>query len=49
MNAFGENEIVTTVEYNRTKYDLCAKNKSNRQNMDFIFYRQKHSFSDRHF
>lgn len=30
MNVFGENEIVTTVEYNRAKGDFCVKNKSNR-------------------
>ena len=37
MNVFGENEIVTTVEYGQAKYDFCANNKANQQNMDFIF------------
>lgn len=38
MKVFGENEIATTIEYNRAKYDSWAKNKTNQQNIDFIFY-----------
>jgi len=49
MNVFGENEIVTTVEYIRAKYDFCTKNRCQPAEYGFHFYRQKHSFSDRHF
>jgi len=28
INVFGENEIVTTVEYGQAKYDFWAKNKA---------------------